>query len=166
MKRGVGILAVAAVVTASIAGAAVATPPSDIVTAPIIGRGHFTDDVQMKFKLKRHGTKSIKVSLRDPSEVVAQQITLAPDGHTGWHTHPGPAVVVVKSGTMTLTMADQACSTHSYSTGEAFVDVGRGNVHIGRNASSTEPLELHVTYFDVPAGESPRLDAAAPTHCP
>ena len=78
MKRGLGILAVAAVVTASIAGAAVATPPSGIVTAPIIGRGHFTDDVQMKFKLKRHGTKSIKVSLRDPSEVVAQQITLAP----------------------------------------------------------------------------------------
>ena len=33
----------------------------------------------------------------DPSEVVAQQITLAPDGHTGSHTHPGPAVVV-KSG--------------------------------------------------------------------
>lgn len=166
MRRTAGMsIAVGGIVTALIVGVAVATPPSGIVTAPIIGRGHFTDDVRMKFKIKRHGTKPIVVSMKDLSEVVAQQITLAPDGHTGWHTHPGPAVVVVKSGAMTLTMADRACSTHSYSTGEAFVDVGRGNVHIGRNASSTEPLELHVTYFDVPTGESPRLDAEEPSRC-
>jgi quercetin dioxygenase-like cupin family protein len=166
MRRMAGTsIAVAGIVTALIVGVAAATPPPGIVAAPIIGRGHFTDDVAMKFKIKRHGAKPIKVSLKDPSEIVAQQITLAPDGHTGWHTHPGLAVVVVKTGTMTLTMADRACSTHSYSTGEAFVDVGRGNVHIGRNASSTEPLELHVTYFDVPAGESPRLDAEEPTQC-
>lgn len=76
----------------------VATPPSGIVTAPIIGRGHFTDDVRMKLKIKHHGTKPVVVSMEDPSEVVAQQITLAPGGHTGWHTHPGPAVVVVSRG--------------------------------------------------------------------
>jgi quercetin dioxygenase-like cupin family protein len=72
----------------------------------------------MKLKIKRHGTKPVVVSMEDPSEVVAQQITLAPGGHTGWHTHPGPAVLVVKSGAMTLTMADRACSTHNYSTDE------------------------------------------------
>jgi quercetin dioxygenase-like cupin family protein len=166
MRRTAGMsIAVAGIVTALIVGVAVATPPSGIVAAPIIGRGHFTDDVRMKFKVKRHGTKPTVVSMKDPSEIVAQEIMIAPDGHTGWHTHPGPAVVVVKSGAMSLTMADRACSTHDYGTGEAFVDVGRGNVHIGRNASSTEPLELHVTYFDIPAGESPRIDADEPTLC-
>jgi len=46
-----------------------------------------------------------KLKLRDSSaaaDSVVQQITFAPGGQSGWHTHPGPVIVLVKSGTFTL----------------------------------------------------------------
>lgn len=69
MRRTAAIsIAVAGIVTALIVGVAVATPPSGIVSAPIIGRGHFTDEDKMKFTIKSHGAKPAVVRMKDPSE--------------------------------------------------------------------------------------------------
>jgi quercetin dioxygenase-like cupin family protein len=93
-------------------------------------------------------------------------VTIAPGGTTGWHTHPGPAVVVIKSGSFTLYDGDDpTCTGGVYSAGQVFIDPGRGHVHIGRNEGS-QNVELYVTFLDVPVGESPRIDAAAPGNCP
>lgn len=97
---------------------------------------------------------------------VMQQIVLGPGGQTGWHSHPGPAVVLVKAGELSLYSGDDpTCTGRTYSAGESFIDSGQGHVHIGRNLSSTENAELWVTYFDVPVGESVRVDAADPGNC-
>jgi hypothetical protein len=40
-----------------------------------------------------------------------------------------------------------------------------GHVHMARNLSATENVEVWVTYFDVPPGRSPRVDAADPGNC-
>lgn len=37
---------------------------------------------------------------------------------TGWHTHPGPNIVLVVSGSMTLT--DQLCNVTTYGPGQGF----------------------------------------------
>ncbi|MCI0744060.1 MAG: hypothetical protein L0Y58_01525 [Verrucomicrobia subdivision 3 bacterium] len=41
-------------------------------------------------------------------------------------------------------------------------DNGRGHLHLARNFSATENVEVCVSYFDVPPGGPVRLDAANP----
>ena len=124
----------------AVAGSAVATPGSGIVNAPILARG----TLDGHFKIKLHDSSRT-------GDVAVQQVTLAPGGSTGWHTHPGPAVVIVKSGSLTLYDGDDAtCTGRRHSAGKVFVDSGYGHAHIGRNEGSTD-TELYVTYLDVPA---------------
>ncbi|HET9477523.1 MAG TPA: cupin domain-containing protein [Dehalococcoidia bacterium] len=102
-----------------------------------------------------------------PYDVVARQVTIAPGGHTGWHTHPGPAIAIVKQGTLTIYDGDDpSCSAGTISAGEVYIDPGYGHVHTGRNEGGT-PLELHITFLDVPPDGSPTIDIPeAPGNCP
>jgi quercetin dioxygenase-like cupin family protein len=115
------------------------------------------------FKVEIDGL--IEVKTKAPIDVVDQTITIAAGGHTGWHSHPGPVLVVIKSGTFTLYDGDDPdCTPHVFSTGDAFVDPG-GHVHIGRNESGAV-VELSVTYL-LPEGAGPRTDVSpAPGNCP
>jgi quercetin dioxygenase-like cupin family protein len=166
MKRRLIAAVVGATALVSGAAVAVATPGSGIIEAPILARGSFTDEVGIKFGVRNPGGKNEIIQVADPSETVVQRILVGPGGQTGWHSHPGPALVVVESGELTLYRAhDPTCRAHPYGPGEAFLDPGRGNVHIGRNLSSDENVLLYVTYFDVPSGGSPRIDSPDPGNC-
>jgi quercetin dioxygenase-like cupin family protein len=136
---------------AVVAGIAVATPGSG-ASSTILARGLAVD------KIKTRGNQ--------PYDVVVQQITIAPGGHTGWHTHPGSAIAVIKAGTLTINDADDpSCTGRSYNAGDTYIDPGYGHVHIGRN-EGTVPLEIVVTYVDVPAaGGAVRIDAPDPGNC-
>ena len=118
----------------------------------------------LKFKIK--GSSEQVVLVNNAQETVVQQIIMAPGGHTGWHSHPGPVVVVIKSGQMSFYDGDDpTCTVRTYSAGQAFIDSGQGHVHIARNEGATN-LELWATYFDVPPGGAFRIDAASPGNCP
>lgn len=165
-------VALAATAGAVAVGSAVATPGSGIL-ATIHARG--TLEGQHKghhghHEIKRR--KPVQIKLHKPSDVAVQQVTIAPGGTTGWHSHPGPAVVIVKSGSFTLYDGDdRTCTGTTYSVdpadaaGKVFIDEGRGHVHIGRNESTTS-TELWVTYLDVPVGAAPRIDVPSPGNCP
>ena len=147
---------VVAAVVALVAVPAAATPGSG-VDGPIVARGATAD----KVKSHSHG----------PYDVVVQHITIAPGGHTGWHTHPGNAIAVVKSGTLTIYDGDDtSCTGRPISAGQVYLDPGRGHVHIGRNETDKtlkpETLEIVVTYLDVPVGGGVRQDAPSPGNCP
>jgi quercetin dioxygenase-like cupin family protein len=157
-------LALAAIVAAAscVAVAAVLTG-SDKVTAAVLARASFADPTDLKFKIKGQSQEVINVN--NAQETVIQQIVIAPGGHTGWHSHPGPVVVLIKSGQMSFyDSEDPTCTVRTYSAGEAFIDSGQGHVHIARNEGSVN-LELWATYFDVPAGGAFRIDAASPGNC-
>jgi quercetin dioxygenase-like cupin family protein len=146
------------------AGAAIFTPGAGVQSA-VQARASFVDPVDIKFKIKAESENVI--SVLEARENVVQQIIIAPRGHTGWHSHPGPVVVLIKSGAMSLYSADDpTCTARVYTAGQAFIDSGQGHVHIARNESSTEGLELWAVYFDVPPGGAFRIDAAAPGTCP
>ena len=49
---------------------------------------------------------------------VLQHLTFAPNQSTGWHTHPGPNIVIVMEGSFTLT--DKHCNVTTYGPGEGF----------------------------------------------
>ena len=93
-------------------------------------------------------------------DYILREITLAPGGTTGWHWHDGTLYALVKSGTLTHTMAD-CTTTEVYSTGATFIEEsGSDHVHIGRNLGSA-PLVLDVLYVD-PAGSPLSEDAPNP----
>ncbi len=71
------------------------------------------------------------------ADAVTIVVTFAPGGTTGWHSHPGPVVNLVTSGTLTYYRGDgPACTAHRSSTGQGFWDQG-GDVHIVRNEGTT-----------------------------
>jgi quercetin dioxygenase-like cupin family protein len=163
--RLVATVASAAVMVLVFAGSALGTPGGNIISAPIFARGDFVDRVDVKVKFERDGNIIVS-NAPDAGEVVVQEITMGPLGTTGWHSHPGPVVVVVKQGTLTYVRADGGvCTSTPYPAGSAFVDPGQGHAHTAFNFG-TENLVLIATYFDVPPGGSPRIDVpAVPAPC-
>jgi quercetin dioxygenase-like cupin family protein len=157
-----GAVALAAALGA--AGAALATPPAGIESAPVVARGAFPERVDLSFRLR--GTRGRDViHVRDAAQTVVQQIRLTAGGHTGWHSHHGPVVVVVQQGELTVVENEHgSCVERTYSAGQTFVDAGGGSVHSAR-ATGAATTELWATYFDVPPGASPRIDAADPGGC-
>lgn len=154
----------AAALAAVVTGRVLATPSSGILSAPVVARAAFADPTDVKFKVDTSGQEVILVA--NSQDTVMQQIVIGPGGHTGWHSHPGPVVVLVKAGTLTFYSGDDpSCTPRTYAAGQAFVDSGQGHVHIARNLSATQNVELWATYFDVPVGGGMRLDAPDPGNC-
>jgi quercetin dioxygenase-like cupin family protein len=155
----------AAVMVLVFAGSAIGTPGASVISAPILARGDFTEGVDIKVKFERDGNTNVS-NAPDAGEVVVQEVTIGPGGTTGWHSHPGPVVVVVKQGTLTyVRAAGGECVATPYSAGTAFVDPGQGHAHTAFNLGSTN-LVLIATYFDVPVGGSPRIDVpVVPSAC-
>ncbi len=141
-----------------------ATPSSGIVSATVLARASFTVPVDAKFKIG--GDHEEVIHLPDLQETVIQQVIVGPGGSTGWHSHPGPVIVLIKSGALAYyDSEDPTCTPRVYTAGEAFIDPGQGHVHLARNPSSTENAEVWGIYLDVPAGGAFRLDAADPGNC-
>lgn len=152
-------------VAATLAGVALASPGAGVV-GTIMARAGFTNPVRMMFSIADdHDNRTKVIRVRNAQDTVMQRIAFTAGGHTGWHSHPGPALALVTQGELTLYSADDpTCTGRTYSAGQAFIDPGQGHVHLGR-ASQTQNTEVWVTYFDVPPGSGPRLDAPDPGTC-
>jgi quercetin dioxygenase-like cupin family protein len=149
------------------AGNLLATPPRG-VTTQIIGVGRFTDmDVTAKTDVNpdtRTDFWQARINTKGDSDLHVLQNTIAPGGSFGWHSHPGPSLVIVKSGTATFYMADDpTCSPHVVPAGSGFVDHG-GSVHVVRNEGSVDLVTVVASL--VPAGFTRRIDEPAPANCP
>ena len=108
------------------------------------------------------GSDDTQMQVNNKADIVTQQVTVAVGGDTGWHIHHGPAFVLVKSGSFSLTHA-AGCHAHVYQAGEGFVE-GPNDVHIGRNVGDT-PVEIVATYTNVPIGGEVALSVDAPADC-
>jgi quercetin dioxygenase-like cupin family protein len=109
-------------------------------------------------------THQVRISTKGLSDVHMTSNVVVPGGYSGWHTHPGPSIVVVKSGTATVYDGDDpTCTPHVYEAGSAFVDIGGGDVHMVRNENSVD-LET-VAFQVVPAGAARREDVPDPGVC-
>jgi len=153
----VGLLVV--VNTTSVA----ATPPSGLTNVPV-ARG--TD--------KSVGT----LPLEQGTDIVMAQITVVPGGSSGWHSHPGGAIVVIKQGALTRYRArgedgreaedsqssGGRCEATQFTAGQAFIE-RPGEVDQVVN-TGTIPYILFVTFPRVPVGGSARIDQPDPGVCP
>jgi quercetin dioxygenase-like cupin family protein len=150
----VGILGVAAY-----GSTVLATPPSG-VTPTLIAKGSFEE---FDAKAKTGDWKS-RLTTKGSSDLEVLEVRIAPGGTFGWHSHPGPSMVIVKSGTATFYLGDDpTCSPHVVQAGQGFVDHG-GDVHLVRNEGSVELVNI-VTSL-IPAGAVRRIDEPSPGNCP
>ncbi len=120
----------------SLAGvtAAVATPQTGDVSRNELAVGKVLDDMD--------------IQTGEPSDVRVQQITFGPGSNSGWHTHPGPEIAVVKAGSLVLQRAP-GCDEITVPTGQgAFIPAGMP--HLAHN-DGEEAAELYTTQI-VPAG--------------
>jgi quercetin dioxygenase-like cupin family protein len=149
-------------VFACIAAVALATPARGVlfndVSRASVGPFHVESDVESE-----SGRFDVELKSKGLSDIVTQTITLAPGGFSGWHTHPGPGILSVRSGTLTIYEADDpSCTPRVFPAGTGFVE-SAGDVHIARN-EGTENLTLHVTYV-IPRNAPQRIDKPMPGNC-
>jgi quercetin dioxygenase-like cupin family protein len=141
------------------AGTVLATPPT-AVTPTTYGIGSFGPIATEG----RIGAWSSKMTITRASDLHVLSNKIAPGGTFGWHSHPGPSFVIIKSGTATVYLgADPKCRPHRFRAGSGFVDKGRA-VHIVRNEGRRDLVTVVVSF--TPRGEERRIDEADPGTCP
>ena len=105
------------------------------------------------------------IAFKEGTDVVVTQITVIPGGSSGWHAHPGGAIVVVEQGELTVHRSvGSQCETTNYTAGQAFIE-RPGEVDDVVNTGRT-PYVLIVTFPRVTQGGSARIDVPDPGTCP
>jgi quercetin dioxygenase-like cupin family protein len=92
-----------------------------------------------------HGTNGVLQHMR----FVAQQ-------STGWHEHPGPNIVMVVTGMVTLT--DQNCNVTTYGPGQAFAT----GLDVHEAVAGPDGADFYAYYFLPADAEVLRTDASPP----
>jgi quercetin dioxygenase-like cupin family protein len=132
---------------------AAATPPVGFASQ-VLGRGTYVS----------HETLATQQGL----DIVVSKITVAPGGSSGWHSHPGGAIVVVQQGEITIYASTgigdgRHCFGTKYTAGQSFVELP-GAVVQAVNTGSID-FVLFVTFPGVPVGGLSRIDQAKPEGC-
>jgi quercetin dioxygenase-like cupin family protein len=112
------------------------------------------------------------LALQEGTDVVVAMNTFAPAtattaaGSSGWHSHPGGAIVVVAQGELTLYRSvGGKCDATTYTAGQSFLE-RPNDVQDGVNTGTIETI-AYVTFPGVPAGGLPRIDVPTdPGTCP
>jgi hypothetical protein len=120
----------------------------------------------------------------DPGlQIVVVKVTVEAGGSSGWHSHPGGAIVTVQQGEITtyrsLGKGDEQegdrsneqgsgpfphCVITRYTQGQSFIE-RPGEPLDAVNTGSTQTI-VYATLPGVPLGGSPRTDQPSPGTCP
>ena len=158
---------VATVITALVTAALAWATPGSGSTSTLVGRTTFREAFKVKRKaaLGSAGEWEVEVEAKPALDIATQVIDFPPGAHSGWHSHPGPVFISVKTGSMTFYSSDDpTCQPTVRHAGEGFLDVG-DHAHIARNEDPTVPAQNVVTYF-APPGAALRIDRPNPGNCP
>lgn len=109
--------------------------PSCAVASVTLSTGHFPAGSLnlMCNEIQEYGW-GLKMKIKGDSDLYVVQNTWPVGAHSGWHTHPGPSLITILSGELTVYDADDpTCTPTVYHAGDSFTDVGCGDVHLIRN---------------------------------
>jgi quercetin dioxygenase-like cupin family protein len=157
-SRWIVALVAAAVLAASGAALASHVTPVDPATVPtgFLAAHNTIGDVPVS-ALARAVTP-------DGTELFIQHVRLAGNAATGWHTHPGPALVAVASGSLTYQDAEaHSCRSVTYVAGKGFVDRGFGHVH--RAIAGETGADFYVVYLLPPGSATHVIASSEPPEC-
>jgi quercetin dioxygenase-like cupin family protein len=131
---------------------AMATPPTGHVAVTPLARGTIGP---MEF----HAPGGFELEQRHSSDFVVVRFSIKPGGSLGWHRHPGPVLIAVQHGTLTIEHSN--CTFTRYRTGTSEVEAPL-QVHNALNKSRRTTVRGTAVYLNVPVGGLPRIDAKAP----
>jgi quercetin dioxygenase-like cupin family protein len=155
---GIAAVAASVLIVTLVMAPALGTPTSGVTTT-VFAVGRF-DPIDVKTKT---GDWKAMIETKGASDFHVLENTIAPGGTFGWHSHPGPSLVIVKSGTATFYLADDpTCTPHVVPAGSGFVDSG-GDVHVVRNEGTVDLVTVVASL--VPAGATRRIDEPDPGNC-
>src|SRR5258706_3373097 len=126
----------------------------------------------------------VEIKAKDNTDIAVANVVVRPGGSSGWHSHPGPVLVIVKTGTITFYRTGKhggqdgddengdnehgdnaanapVCTRTVYPAGSAFAEVpAPGHVMLAKNEGT---IEATVTspYFPQP-GAPLRIDQPSP----
>jgi quercetin dioxygenase-like cupin family protein len=155
MRRAILLVALGVSVLALVVGAALATPPKGATTTPL---------TRATLGTFAHQTDAIKVESKQRwADVAVVKHVVEPGGSSGWHHHPGVALVSVNSGAVTV--YNEKCKKTVYKAGKGFIESGAYPVLV-RNHGKVAAV-LYTTYI-VPTKtteEGLRIDDSKPKNC-
>ena len=152
----------AALVVAGVAAVAVYAalpsrdvPPTSVPLGTLVGQTSvdvLSVDAFTRAINQAHGTNA-----------VLQHTHFAPGQSTLWHTHPGPNIVLVVGGSLTLT--DNHCNVTTYTDGEGFAT----GIDVHQAVAGSAGADFYSLYF-LPADATvlrtpPTGQSAAPPNC-
>jgi quercetin dioxygenase-like cupin family protein len=100
---------------------------------------------------------NVILHVKGPTDVLQTDLIFQPGATTGWHIHPGPVVVVVKSGALTEIHSNGCTTVHP--TGSAFFEQP-DEVHNVVNQTGIV-TEVYATFLS-PAGAPPLMPVPDP----
>jgi quercetin dioxygenase-like cupin family protein len=159
LAAAAALVVIAALSVAYVSGAH-ATPPSGVTVVPLAPVGQFNPIKEDA----RTGDWRAKIKTKGVSDLQINEVTIQPGGTLGWHYHPGPSFVIVKSGTATFYMGnDPTCTPQTIHAGGTLFEPAN-MVHIVRN-EGTVPLVNDVVQL-VPTGAPRLISVPSPGNCP
>ncbi|MDE2250411.1 MAG: cupin domain-containing protein [Gammaproteobacteria bacterium] len=99
---------------------------------------------------------SVNFNTSGPSNFIFQDLTIAPGGYTGWHTHPGVLLTTVVSGS--IEWYDGKCRKHVYNAGDSLTETDK--LHYVRNVGVGN-ARLMIN-FVIAKGQPRKIDQPAP----
>ena len=150
-KRAALVALLSAGLVVGVIAVASGSPPSGF-TSTLIARGQ---------------SGHVTVVQRKGNDIVTAQNNSDPGGFSGWHSHPGLAVVALQAGQVTLysePVGGGKCSAHTYSAGQVFLE--RPNDEENVVNTGGVPEQAGVTFFNVPHGGAAFIDRPDPGDCP
>jgi hypothetical protein len=115
--------------------------------------------------------------LEEGLDIVVTMNTVSPGGYSGWHAHPGGAIVVVGcvpnadlspcfSEITTFVPVGKHCRITPYHQGESFIE-RPGQTLMAKNKGTTTTI-IYATFPNVPVGvlKGERIERDQPKHCP
>jgi quercetin dioxygenase-like cupin family protein len=153
------VVLIAALATAAISARAENNEPT--VTAEfLIGNGtsgnEFPDNFRAQYRLQFGEADSGAMGMRknhvsnvhDASKVRMLSLDFDPGAAVPWHTHPGPLVVAIAEGALTVTWSSD-CEPRTYEAGQAFVDLGQ-EPHMAENLLTDENTLVYIMGIGIP----------------
>jgi quercetin dioxygenase-like cupin family protein len=159
------IAAVGALVAAALVVVPARATPSSGATTTILTKSLF-DEIHVKARAHTADLWKAQLKTHGQSDVYVVDNKFAPGGTAGWHSHPGPSLILVVAGTVTNYLGDDPnCTPHTYTAGAGFIDPGSGHVHLLRNETGAPAETIAVQLL--PKDADRRIDVpVAPGNCP
>jgi len=160
------ILIGGAIAAALVCSSAASATPGSIVGVIGVINGQF-GTIHENTPGDKTGKWGLILKTLDDTDIGADQITLQGGGYTGWHNHPAPVFVTVKSGAVTwYDGSNPLCTGHTYQAGQSFIEPV-GHVHNAVNASETDQAVFIAVRLNPTGTSGPafRVDQTEPNNC-